>query len=501
MKKINAIGYLRYSDKKQDGNHSLEIQKSHIRLLAERENLEIVEWREDKATSAFHSNAGKRKGLQMVFDDIKNGAEAICFYEESRITRSITDFYNEVYTPIINQYPQTKFFSTQSDGKWDPDDPIVQAKLVFAAEESELKSTRTKDTHKNLLNKDYPKRPGSRIPIGYDMENGVLFPNEDAKVVELIFYLASFGHSQQLIAEYLNKSEIKTKKVKHWNSSTIGYVLSNRVYSGNLAWNVRTSYEISKPKADNDINLFKNIHEPIVSPTTFHLVKQINELKSTHGSMNTPYYLRGIIICKRCHSQLIAKDNSPKGQRGKYMIYKCPECKQKAPIIPIHEAVLSDLQKKWSTQFPTIAIKSKNQLKNWLNKLINAKGKLEQLLEKTRYNQNMLATEIANNPLLDEAFTAAEKELKHAISNTSMTIEEINKLLDDNYLDIILKAMLQHSFFSFTNSELRVFFLMYFDVVNIDFEKNNDIQISYRLSPFILLENKTGHITEHIKKF
>jgi site-specific DNA recombinase len=56
MRKIKSTSYLRYSDKKQDGNHSLEIQKSQIFLLAERENLEIAEIRVDKATSAFHNS-------------------------------------------------------------------------------------------------------------------------------------------------------------------------------------------------------------------------------------------------------------------------------------------------------------------------------------------------------------------------------------------------------------------------------------------------------------
>lgn len=213
MRKTKATAYLRYSDKKQDGNHSLEIQKSQIQLLADRENLEIIEWRADKATSAFHNNISKREGIQLILEDIEKGAEAIYFYEESRITRSITDFYNDVYFPIKNQYPSVRFFSTQTDGEWNPDDPIVQAKLVFAAEESEIKSVRAKDAQKNLLSREQPKRPGSRVPAGYDMKDGVLFPNEDAKTVELIFYLASLGHSHDVIAEYLNKCKIKMKKI------------------------------------------------------------------------------------------------------------------------------------------------------------------------------------------------------------------------------------------------------------------------------------------------
>lgn len=365
QKTTKALAYMRYSDKKQDGNNSLAIQENQIQQLAERENLEILEWRADKATSAFHSNISKRVGIQQILEDIGNGAEAICFYEESRITRSITDFYNEIYVPIKQKYPHVKFFSTQSSGEWNPNNPIVQAKFVFAAEESEIKSIRAFDAQQTLLKKqEKPKRPGARSPVGYDMEYGVLYPNEDAEIVELIYYLASWGHSQSVIAQFLNQCGITTKKVKNWNSSTIGYILSNHhTYSGNLAWNVRTSYEISKPKPDSEIDLFKNVHSPIISTTINHLVKQINDLKERLGAMNTPFYLRSIIKCKSCNAHLIAKDQSPKGKPGAYRIYKCVECNNSIPIIPVHEAVLSDLLKKWNTNLVLLQLHQGNNLK------------------------------------------------------------------------------------------------------------------------------------------
>ncbi|KQL57130.1 MULTISPECIES: recombinase family protein [Bacillaceae] len=498
MRKIKSSSYLRYSDKKQDGNHSLEIQQSQIQLLAERENLEIIAWRADKATSAFHNNAGKRHGMQLILEDIENGAEAVCSYEESRITRSITDFYNDVYVPVKQQYPYVKFFSTQYDGEWNPNDPIVQAKLVFAAEESEIKSIRAKDAQVSLLGKN--QRPGSRVPVGYDMIDGVLYPNEDAPIVELIFYLASLGHSQDVIAEYLNKCKTTTRLIKNWNSSTIGYVLSNRAYSGHLAWNVRTSYEISKPKSEANIDLFKHSHDPIVSPTLAHLVKQISELKAQYGTMSTPYYLRSIVKCKKCNSSLQAKDNSPKGKRGQYMVYRCAECKKAVSIIPIHETVLNDLQRKWMTQLSTFATIAKEQLLSWSSKLQKAKDKLKGLLEKSLYNEKMLASDIATNTLLAEAFTVSQKHLQGEIAYINATLDEISRLLEDDFLAVFMKEMIQKSFYDFADTELRVFFLMYFDEVIIDFEKNNYTQISYRLSPFVSLEATTGQLTEKIGK-
>ena len=477
----------------------MEIQKSQIQVLAEKENLEIVAWRADKATSAFHNNVSKREGIQLIIEDIKQGTGAICFYEESRITRSITDFYNEVYVPIKMDFPHVKFFSTQSEAEWNPNDPIAQAKLVFAAEESEIKSVRAKDAQKSLLEREQPIRPGSRTPIGYDMIDGVLHPNEDAQIVQLIYHLACWGHSHGVIADYLNRCNITTKKVKYWNSSTIGYILSNEVYSGNLAWNVRTSYHSSKRKHTSEIDLFKSVHEPIISPTTFHLSKQINDLKNKFGMMNTSYYLRSILKCKKCNCLLIAKDNSPKGKKGKYMIYKCTGCKKSVPIVPIHQVVLNDLQKKWNTQLSNFSATSKGQLKSWSIKLTKAISSIKQLLEKAQYNQIMMAADFEKNPLLAEVFHTSQQHLKNELIYTNETLEVINTLLDDDFLDKILKEVIQQSFLNFTHTELRVFFLMYFEEVTINFEKNNEISISYRLSPFVSLEKSTGYITEQFK--
>lgn len=501
MKKIKGIAYLRYSDKRQDGNHSLEIQKKQIQLLADKENIEIINWRTDKATSAFHNNVLKRKGIQKVFEDIEAGAEAICFYEKSRITRSITDFYNEFYLHIKYQYPNTKFFSTQYEGEWDPDNALIQAKLVFAAEESEIKSTRAKDAQEVLLKQNgQPKRPGSKTPLGYDMENGVLYPNKDAPVVELIFHLASWGHTHLSIANLLNKSSITTKEIKHWNGSTIGYILSNKVYTGDLAWNVRTSYEISKPKPDEEIELFTQVHDPIVNPLIIHLAKQTNDLKKRFGKFETPYYLRGIIRCQSCHSQLAAKDNSPKNKKGKYLVYRCLSCKVSVPIAKVHQSVLNNLQKKWNSQLPSFVSSAREQLKSWCIKLNKAKNKIKKQQEKVLLNEKLYADEIAKNNHLADIFKDTARHLQDEMSYINNALTEINTLLDDRDLPYLFQDLLTESLLNFHNIELRTLFLMYFEEVIIDFEKNKDLQISYRLSPFVSLENMTGYITEKIQR-
>lgn len=112
----------------------------------------------------------------------------------------------------------------------------------------------------------------------------------------------------------------------------------------------------------------------------------------------------------------------------------------------------------------------------------------------------MLKSDIATNKLLAEAFAVSQKHLQGEIAYINTTMDEINRLQEDDYLAIFMKELIQKSFYDFADTELRVFFLMYFDEVIIDFEKNNDIQISYRLSPFVSLEATTGQLTEKISK-
>lgn len=110
----------------------------------------------------------------------------------------------------------------------------------------------------------------------------------------------------------------------------------------------------------------------------------------------------------------------------------------------------------------------------------------------------MLASDITTSTLLAEAFSVSQKHLEGEIMYINSTMDEINRLLEDNFLDVLMNELIQQSFYDFSDTELRVFFLMYFDEVLIDFDKNNEIQISYRLSPFISLEDTTGQLTEKI---
>ena len=475
-----AVAYLRYSDNKQSGNHSLEIQKSQILMFAERNNLEIMKWCIDESTSAFSSSIESRSGMQEVIETIKNGAEAVVFYEESRLTRKITDFYFFVYVTIKEQFPYVRFFSTKSEGEWDPNSPLVQTKFVFASEESEIKSTRAKDTQLKILNSDTPSRPGSRAPLGYDMVEGVLIPNNELNVVLLIYFLTVWGHSQKTIAAYLNKANIVTNKITTWHGSTISYILNNPAYDGILQWHANKK----------DRYNFKNLHTAIVSSTMLHLSKQSAEFKKKYGKMDTPFYFRSLLECQNCLVPLKAKDNSPKGKSKQYLIYKCDLCNCNIVVEALHEAVFQEMTVNLSNQKETLIKNAYSQLYNWKLKLHELNDTVRLQLEAhTEKLEWLKQSHNPNKEVLINSFHESILYFKAKQAEYTSLISSINNLLHDNEFDKTLAMLLQSHIHSLSHTEKRMLSLSFINKIQIDFQKDCDLTIDFRLTPFVTLEN------------
>lgn len=82
----------------------------YISLAAERENLDIVGWCYDLGKSAYRGEITKRPGIQHLLKEIENGVEAVCFYDETRISRKIEDFFFDVYLDVMAKFPNVKFY-------------------------------------------------------------------------------------------------------------------------------------------------------------------------------------------------------------------------------------------------------------------------------------------------------------------------------------------------------------------------------------------------------
>jgi DNA invertase Pin-like site-specific DNA recombinase/RNase P subunit RPR2 len=493
----NAIGIERRSDLKQKDNLSFETQEAEILARAEKEGYQIVEIIKDDANSAYHKTVTKREAmnnlLQRVLDDEWN-IEAIFFYDESRLTRQFYDFTLDIYRKIKEKKPYVKFFSTSQSGEWNPYDLTTVIRFANAAQESVIKSRRAKDAQNTLLfpnNDSKPKRPGSIPPYGYSkIEKGELVPNEFAPIVILIFHLTSWGHSQETIAKFLNEINVSSPSNKLWVANTVDYILNNQHYLGHIPWNIGSSRNTTRKKTEEYDILF-NQHEPIVPVSLWQLAHHAIELHKTFGkNNNTQFILRDILVCKECNILLQARDNTPLNSKKKYLIYRCPCCKKNVPIETVHNIVQAELFSKFSMKLLSMNEQIMEIINNRKKVISKHLKKLKQESDLIDFNQKVIMESDSDQyPLqdLDLIFSIAKEKVKNQIQQTSHFIE-------DNKLNSIFKGLNKAKTSNFKNVELRTLMLSIFRSVTIDLSECT-INIKYRLTPFVQLENFMDQIS------
>lgn len=279
---------------------------------------------------------------------INTNADTVIFYDESRVTRAITDFYTEMIIPLRVRKPQLKLYSTQHEGEWNENDPLVQMKFAIDHDEYVKKSSRVRDSQRNLFSEE--KRP----PYGYstiEKGSGELLPNNEADIVVFIFYLYSYGCSNKKIAELLEAAKIPSPSgYGHWSDSSINYILTNIWYIGSLSWDRRISFSNSQKKPLNEVTVLKNHHPALIDAGLWETTQYFRSLKAKKNRMDSPFILKGLITCKDCDVELETKNQTSTKSVSDSSFYYCPLCKGRAKKTAINELVLQDFAQRWSRE-------------------------------------------------------------------------------------------------------------------------------------------------------
>ena len=174
------------------------------------------------------------------------------------------------------------------------------------------------------------ERVGTSIPYGY-MKNPdntkQLIPDPvAAPVVRTIYELCADGKGTRAICRYLEEHEIESPgvyefhtrgtKSKHpdlehpylWTQSTVRDMLSNRVYCGDTV-NFKTYSKSNKLKkriknAPENILIFENTHEAIISRELFALVQKHYEGRKRPDRQGDTDKYAGYIYCADCGSKM-----------------------------------------------------------------------------------------------------------------------------------------------------------------------------------------------------
>ncbi|MFE6167743.1 recombinase family protein [Viridibacillus arvi] len=225
-------------------------------------------------------------------------------------------------------------------------------KLAMDHDESVKKASRVRETQKNIF--DNNRRPPASNPYGYSQANDEvddLLPDENAGIVKLIFYLYSFGHSDEKIADLLELSQIPSPAgYGNWSDSSVRYILNNLWYIGDLAWDSRMSFSNSRKKSIEEFRILPNHHPALIEMGLWETTQFFRNLKSKRNRMDSPFLLKNLVSCKQCGEKLETKNQTSAKSKTDGSIYFCPKCKCKLKKDVLNHVVIQDFADRWGRE-------------------------------------------------------------------------------------------------------------------------------------------------------
>lgn len=229
MKK--AIGYIRVSTEGQAGPdaYGKEVQREYILKYAQKNNYDIVEWKEDHVSGA---KSDRPAWNDILYGEVSNPpVEAVIAFKNDRISREILDYF---YFTFILEKKGIKLISTQEDfGAMGDFAPCYLAITQYIAEK-ERQTILMRTTGGRAAKAKSGGYAGGKAPYGYRSENKQLVVDEnEAAVVRRIFDLRAQGCTMRDIERKLASDGVTSRSGGRISTPTIQSILNNRhTYEG-----------------------------------------------------------------------------------------------------------------------------------------------------------------------------------------------------------------------------------------------------------------------------
>ncbi len=230
--------YGRVSTSKQENEGTIETQLDAVKEFAQKNNYTIVQEYQDNGWSG---DSIVRPSLdQLRMDAKKKIWEAVLIYDPDRLARRYS--YQELVMDELREAGVEVLFVTTPSPKNGEEKILHGVKGLFAEYE------RMKIAERFRLGKLRKVNEGhilaTEAPYGYtyvrkqDKVHGYYEINEEeARVVKMIFgWVANDGFTMRGVARKLQELGIKPRKSKRdvWNTSTLGHLLKNKTYIGEV---------------------------------------------------------------------------------------------------------------------------------------------------------------------------------------------------------------------------------------------------------------------------
>jgi site-specific DNA recombinase len=253
-----------------------------------------------------------RPGLQRALRAARAGRfDVLLVYRVDRFSRRLSDLLD-----LLTELDDTGVAFCSATEPFDTSTSIgrmlVQLLGVFAEFERETIIDRVINGMTTKASKG--KWPGGTRPYGYhvDQPTQTLVPHPtESPIVREIFRLYTRDRlGTRGIAAELNRRAIPNRTGKPWSGLTIGRILDNPAYAGDIVYR-----DVHVPDA----------HEAIIDRATWQRARSIAEARSdahTQRAMSeSDYHLTGLITCPECGKKYIG--TSAKGRNRLYHYYTC----------------------------------------------------------------------------------------------------------------------------------------------------------------------------------
>ena len=329
--------YPRVSGHEQEDNYSIPEQIDRMKKYCEARDWMVYKIYTD---SVYTGSNMDRPGLQDMIKDCEQGKlDMVLVYKLDRLSRSQKDtlfLIEDVFEKNgVGFTSMTENFDTSTPhGKF-----IIGILSVFAQLEREKIKERT------MIGKDSRAKEGKWhgskwIPIGYDYNDGLLFPNEyEVMQIKEIASLFLKRTPVRTIATMMTQKGYK-HKYGEWEAKTIRRVLSNPVNIGMIKH--RDTW-------------YKGIHDPILDQKTYDAIMELMDERKKEFGTAKPHQslLGGILYCKNCGGRYARQSYNgvyyyvcySRSKKMKRMI-KDPNCRnQNYRMEELENAILQEIEK------------------------------------------------------------------------------------------------------------------------------------------------------------
>ena len=209
------IGYIRVSTDQQE--NSVISQKEMIENYSKLNGITVDDYFIDFGISG--KNTIKREKYLELMTMVKSGkVDSIITTSLSRWSRNTLDLLKSI--EVLKKYKvDFQVIKEQVSLKTPMGEFFVSILGSIYTLERQLTSERTKDV---IQNKKKSGKVYSRVPFGYDNENGNLIENSyEQRILRKINRLRNKGESYNSICHFLNRNNHKTKTGRKWTKQNV----------------------------------------------------------------------------------------------------------------------------------------------------------------------------------------------------------------------------------------------------------------------------------------